>query len=427
MKLIKEVIHRSAWLLIGNIAARSAAFLSNIIAARLLSQELFGQFALLRNSISSIEGIISGALGPSIIKRVSEICHKDKNKIGRIFAIIIITDLLLIFFVAAIFFANSDFIIKHLFIDQKEILLGLQIGTLLLISTNISSLMQSIMIGLEEFKKLTFAGLASSCVAIPLIFFFTYFFSIYGAIFGLTLYFFLDFLFKYLIINKITNFCLYYFFEGLFLFWREGKKILIFSVPIFFSMVISNVTPLFGRYLVVNSSGGFSDIAVFDAAFQWLTMIMIATGATTSVALPMLSKAFGNKSLVIMKSIFKINLTINFAISVFIASAFSFFAKEIMAIYGENYAHGYKLLVILCFASVAFTLSSVLNKYVIAINNSWIVFISSLVGAISFIAVLVCTIQYREYSLAFGYLAFYLSSALTYFLKITYFKDNTMH
>ena len=86
---------------------------------------------------------------------------------------------------------------------------------------------------------------------------------------------------------------------------------------------------------------------------------MIITGATTNVALSMLSKKNNSK-------IFYINLLINFLISLIFAIFFILFSETIMLIYGENYADGYFILIILFF--IANTAACVLSETPIFLN-----------------------------------------------------------
>ena len=47
-------------------------FLANIFAARMLSQEAFGQFAMIRNTITMVESIFSSSMGSVTTKTIAE-------------------------------------------------------------------------------------------------------------------------------------------------------------------------------------------------------------------------------------------------------------------------------------------------------------------------------------------------------------------
>ena len=50
--MLKKILSSSFWLLIGSFIGRLSMFLTNIIAARLLSQEEFGQYPMVKNKLN---------------------------------------------------------------------------------------------------------------------------------------------------------------------------------------------------------------------------------------------------------------------------------------------------------------------------------------------------------------------------------------
>jgi len=409
--MLKKILNHSFWLLIGNSIGRLSMFMTNIVAARLLSQETFGQFMMIRSTITSVEGILSGALGSPIIKRVSEISHEDRATLNKIISALFFTNLIIAVILAVILYIFSPLLVEHFFIGESLMVHGLEIGVLLLITTTLSNSMQSILTGFEEFKKLAFAGISASIVSFPIIVGLIYYFGFSGAIWGVVLYFMSDFVWKCLQMRKILSLS---WGNGLSSISEESKKLLQFSTPLFLSVVVTSLSFWYARVIVIESTGSFKDIAIFDAAYQWLTIIMIITGATTSVALPMLSKAFGNNNKTALKSILVINIGVNLGISIIMAILFAFFSKQIMSLYGTDYISGNTVLMILSAVSVFFTLSSLLNKYILVKNKPWMIFYSSLGGAIALFSTLCINSVHAEIALAGSFLAFYLTGSFLY-------------
>ena len=54
-------------------------FITNIFAARMLTQEIFGQFTMIRSTISMGSNFISGSLGISATEKVAEVNQTNKN------------------------------------------------------------------------------------------------------------------------------------------------------------------------------------------------------------------------------------------------------------------------------------------------------------------------------------------------------------
>ena len=413
MSLVKKILSSSLWLLIGNSIGKLAMFLANIFAARMLSQEAFGQFTMIRNTISSIEGLINGTLGSTVIKQVAQSSHEEKENLPYILSTIFILNIIIAFIISIFIFFGADFIVEKFLLNNTNLVNALYIGIFILITTTFSTLMQNILIGLEEFRKLATLSIITSSISIPMIFILIYFFQFYGALFGVVFYFGFDFVIKYLYYKKLKYILIFRYIE----FKKYISYIFFFSTPLFFSIIINLFSFWYLRILVINESNGFKEIAIFDAAYQWLTVIMIITGATTNVALSMLSKKNNSK-------IFYINLLINFLISLIFAIFFILFSKTIMLIYGENYADGYFILIILSITSIFFTLSAVYNKYFISINKSKYILISVFLSSLSmFIFYKYNFFNDTLFNLAYSFLIFYIINFLIYVILKTFYKE----
>ncbi len=413
MSLVKKILSSSLWLLIGNSIGKLAMFLANIFAARMLSQEAFGQFTMIRNTISSIEGLISGTLGSTVIKQVAQSSHEEKENLPYILSTIFILNIIIAFIISIFIFFGADFIVEKFLLNNTNLVNALYIGIFILITTTFSNLMQNILIGLEEFRKLATLSIITSSITIPMIFILIYFFQFYGALFGVVFYFGFDFVIKYLYYKKLKYILIFRYIE----FKKYISYIFFFSTPLFFSIIINLFSFWYLRILVINESNGFKEIAIFDAAYQWLTVIMIITGATTNVALSMLSKKNNSK-------IFYINLLINFLISLIFAIFFILFSETIMLIYGENYADGYFILIILSITSIFFTLSAVYNKYFISINKSKDILISVFLSSLSmFIFYKYNFFNDTLFNLAYSFLIFYIINFLIYVILKTFYKE----
>lgn len=408
MSLLKKILNSSFWLLVGNSIGRLSIFLINIVATRLLSQETFGQFMMVRSTVSMIEGVVSGPLGSPMIKRVAEVSHQNKEYLKTVITTLFIINIIIAVILMIFLLILSPVIVNKFFLGVQNLIPALYAGALLLVSTTLATMVQSILIGLEEYKKLAFASIVSSLIVFPIIVFLIYKFALIGAVIGIACYFMFDFIIKYFQLRKLYkgNF----FVIDMKFFFQESKNILIFSLPLFFSVIINSIAFWYARVLLVNTHNGFTEIAIFDAAFQWLTIIMIITGATTSIALPMLSKANEKDH---KNTIFNVSLLINLFFSIVLALIFIFFSKDVMSIYGSNYIKGYNILSLLSITSIFFTTAVLYNRYFISHNNSRVIVIATLIAAIMMYAVLF-TFEINVSTLAIAIMSYYITLTIVY-------------
>ena len=191
--MLKKIISNSFWLLIGNTIGRLSMFLINIIAARVLPQEFFGQFSMVRNTISTVEGIISGAIGSPIIKRISE---ESSNESQNIIKSLFLINFLISIIFAILLYLFTPSIIENFFLSKTNLVSAFYIGTLILISTSLSNMLQNILIAQEQYKFISKASVYTTLVSFPIIVFLIQTYKLNGALFGVFIYFFLDFIFN---------------------------------------------------------------------------------------------------------------------------------------------------------------------------------------------------------------------------------------
>ena len=409
MNLVKLILNHSFWLFVGNSIGRLTMFLTNIIAARILSQEIFGQFMMIRNTISMIETIITGSFSAPIIKRVAEVSSSsNKTKLLHIVSVLFTVNLIIAISFSLIFVYLTPFLVKYFFLNSTFLIYGFYIGSILLISTIASSLMQSFLIGMEEYRKIAVSGLFSSLISFPFSVFFIYIFGLYGTISGVVLYFTIDFIIKYGQLKKLNLSPKVYY--KCFLIVEEGINLFNRSKYLFLSLIITSSGFWYARVMVISRTGDFENIAIFDAAFQWLSIIMIITGATTSVALPMISKSIRTNT--VKKKVFYVNLWVNLLISLSIACLFIVFSKSIMSLYGENYIKGQTALMILSITSIFFTFSSLYSKWLISHDSTKIIVVSNFISLLS----LLITVKYSSCNgfevLSYGFALFYILNFL---------------
>lgn len=393
-------------------------FLTNIIAARVLSQDTFGEFSMIRNTISMIEGVISGTLNSPTVKLVAETSH-NKGNFSRVVKSLFIINLAISIALSILIFIFAPYLVETFFIGQESMIYGLYVGIIILITTTLSGLIQNIFIGMEEYKKLAKLSIYISLISFPLVLVFINYFGLYGALFGVALYFFLDFAIKYFLFRKINTFTKNSIdFQFLL---RESKKLLLFSYPLLASVILSSISFWYARVIIVESEG-FSSIAIFDAAFQWLTVIMIITGATTSVVLPMFSKNIQRGKEKEFNKILLVNLFVNFSITVVFASIFILFSKDIMSLYGKDYIDGYKVLQTLSITAIFFSLSSIMNKVYISKGRTKEITFVTLISVTCLLLLLKFKIFNGLIGLAYSFMIFYL---LNFILYISIYLKNS--
>lgn len=375
---------------------------------------------MIRSTTSMVSNFVTGALGPSVTKKVAEISDTEEEKLPALLQSVFIVNAVTLFLFALIIIYLSSWIVDTFFLEASNLTVALYIAFFLLTGSTLSFLTQNILIGFERFKNLAHISIIVSVISIPVILLMINAFELYGALVGVSLYFILDFTLKYLFLKSLIKHI--NFKTSLNNIVQASQKLISFSFPLILSLIISSGTFWYAKVVVLNTSHDFSEIAIFDAAYQWITIIMLITGSTTSVALPMLSKAFGSKDNKEVSKVFYLNLVVNIGISVSIATLFIIFSKEIMSLYGEKYVRGSNVLILLSLTSIMFSISSIYNRYMITHNKVWVIFVATLFGMVALFYVLYILMHLKIVGLAWAFFSYYSTTILIYLITVFYSK-----
>jgi len=414
VNLHKKIITNSFWILFDNAIGRMAMFVTSIIAARILSQELFGKFSMIRSTVTMIGNFFSGAIATSATKSIAEYKHKNSDMLYNAILAIFILNSSILFFAIIFIVIFSDAIIDYFFLGQRDLISALYMATGILVTASFSTIIQGVLTGFEKFKKISLISLPVSIISIPLIILMIYKFELKGAILGVAFYFGLDFIskavyLKYYLLSPAD-------YANWFLIKSAFNKILRLTMPLFLAIIVNAIAFWYSRILIINRTQQFDSIAIFDAAYQWLTIIMVVTGAISNVMLPMLVKATGGYDKSQVKKIFLYNVIINFTIAISIAVLFIIFAKNIMLIYGDTYVKGSSILIVLSITSVVFTLSTVFSNFMLSHNKSFTILAASVSGVIVMYILLGMLKGQQLINLAWSFFGYYCTTVVYYFI-----------
>lgn len=354
--------------------SRLTMFVVNIVAARALTQESFGQFIYLRSAVAMVDGIIGASFGNIMVKKASEYrCHKLKLR-EFIFSIFFI-NFCFILVVAGLVHFFLDEILYYLFLDNSELTNLVYISIAVLLFTVLSSLAQKINIGLSNYSEMVAMALIGLTLGLPIVLFSLKFYGTNGLMFGVAMYFLLDAVLKIIIFIKKQKIVPFGSLNDKF--FENMNDVLKSSTLLVISAIISSISFWTFRSIIVNKAEEFSVVAAFDAAYQLGVIILLITGGTTSVALQMLSGDKANQA-----RIFKLNFAVNIFIALVFSSILALFANEAMSLYGPKYTQYSNLIYIVCLIAIFATINSIYNKLLISNNDLRIILYHTIVVSV---------------------------------------------
>lgn len=403
------MLKNSVLLLITNLLSRGCLFVLNILSIKYLDSNTYGQFVMLRTTAVSIEGVISGAIGSLTIKKISE--KIDEPPIWEV----LLVNILFLFICLIFTLVFSGFIFEKLKF-QGGVESGVLFIFLILIPTKLYTTFQNIYMGLESYKQLLKLSLLPILFTMPVCFVLISDHRLIGVIYALFVFYLTDSLIKfiYLILNKKIK-------------PRISIKIIsdliCSSNRYLVATVVSSFSFWYMKTILVESEGGLVSVANFDVSYQFLTIVMIVTGSTTSILLPMLSKGKTNQNKIFRYGFF-LNLLIIITLSFLILS----YASELLSIIKPEYAtdSNERLLRMMMLISLFFTLSSLVNKVVISIGKNNVVMYTTILSSFSMLSLSFFVDINSAMSLGFSFIIYYGISTLCYSSYLFYYKRHAI-
>lgn len=382
----QKFISGVAWSFGGSALSKFLVLLGGILTARILDKDAFGQFGMVKSTVSMFVILGSSGLGLTATKYIAEYKEHFEEKVFRIHLLTSRAATILGIVLVLLMFFGADILARDI-LSSPELERPVQFGSILLFFTIVNATQNGALVGLGKFKDIAintlFGGLAEAIFMVLG----AYWYGVIGAISGLGLGFIVVYLLNFSSLRR-----------GLELYRRspnrEAFKVrdlsLLFSYA--FPATLSSVLVIPSFWLVRSfmvRSFGYSELASFEVADQWKTIILFIPVAVSQVVLPFLSgikEGDGDpESNGKFWKFLKINLLLNFGVTLVLVLGVLLLSPYILSFYGGGYQDT-STLVLLCIATIPISCSSVVGLSIASRAKMWTGLLFNMIWAGIFIA-----------------------------------------
>jgi O-antigen/teichoic acid export membrane protein len=343
--------------ILSSFLTKFVVLLSNIYYSRNSTQEDFGKYSFFITNVTLISEFLTLGLNATITQHVAA-NNEERDRI-HFFK----TSLTLL----SIIFLNLSFL--NYFIRLNLFLNDNLIAVYALI---IISLFTAFLNGLKDYKNIIILNvLYSFC------FVFASFFSIYQKIeiqitFKYLFLFFALIIFSYFILyqksSKIFSFD----------FLKYKNKYFKYTIPAFLSTIF--VAPLIVKcYQDIVNSYGYSEFAILNIANQWKSIVLIAPMIFSKFLLAIFSSNINNKERFVY--LLKLNLIINFIITLVLSLFVFLFSGHLMSIFGIDSKVNNSVVFFLALSTIPTALNDVVGQAIASRENYWYGFFLNMLWA----------------------------------------------
>lgn len=277
------------WSLVGAVIGRGLGLVSSVIVARILGKTGFGELGIIQSTVGMFGTFAGFGLGMTATKFISEYRSTDPGRAGRIrglsSAVAWITSGLTstIFFFMVPWLAERTLAAPHL--------AGLlQISSIFLFLTSINGAQTGALSGFEAFKTAAKISLFSGLANLPLMVGGVYVAGITGAVWGMIIATWLNWLLNHLAIrHECAKQGVPYSYKGC---WKEHPAIWKFSLPSVLGAAMVGPVMWATNAFLVNQPNGYAELGVYNAAMRVKQVPEMILGLLMTPFLPILSEQF---------------------------------------------------------------------------------------------------------------------------------------
>lgn len=408
--ILRRILGGAFWSLSGTVVAKLLFLSSGILIANILGKELYGELGIIRSTINMFIVISWMGLGITTSKFVSEYKNVFPEKIHSIYTITKSFGILLGALIAIIIIVFSSTICRYIG-DYPHLNLSLKLGTILLFFSSINGVQNGFLAGFEQFRTLAGNILITSIFEFVLVIIGGFLCGINGVILGSGI--------SYILLWWLNNRCIRKLLRKLppplesegNLCCKSFMVVWKFALPTSLSAFLIMPVMWYVKTLLVKSYG-FAEVANFDVAEQWRTVLMFIPGALGNIILPILSSTRACNQKSEYWRAFNINLGINIFITFFLFCFILLVGKYILRLYGTNFTDVLPLYW-MAFSTIFVAAINVLDQTIASSGKMWMLFTFNGIWAL-----LLCVLSYILVENNGGALGLAISYTVSYFLSL---------
>jgi len=355
------------WVILGNLFSKGLSLLASIIVARFLGKFAFGEFEMIKSTLTLFGLFSTFGLGYAITTFSSRLTKTTPKKI---FSLVSYSKKITLFTSVScalllIIFSN------WLSIDTLEaphLSSPLKIASIFIIFNAINVTQTGVLAGLKAFKTVALINFILGVVSFPIMIVSIILFGFYGAILGMVVCIIINYLLNNIFLIKEFKKQNIYKNESSFLEKREKKELLLYALPIALGEGFYAITSWgFNTFLIRLSD--FGELGIYNAANLLASSILFIPVSLAPLILSFLSSA------IIYKKDFKkmliLNIKLNIGITLILSLLSTIALPLIIKLYGKSYFGSESCFLILIWTTVLMALNNVYSQVFLSLKLAW--------------------------------------------------------
>lgn len=364
------------WSIAGTVAGQGFTLIAAVVVARLLGAKQYGELGILMRTTAAFGTFAGMGLGTAVNRYLAELRVMDPVRAGRVWGMIdnvaVVTSLCSSVLVLVLSPYLSENVLKA---PHLHGLLCLSIVAL--VFNTLTGIQNAALAGFEAFRKTALVNVIRGMVNLPAMVVATYAFGLTGAVAGLGVVSLAAFGVGRVALHQEAHK------HGVPLrrkgTWSERSVLWRFSLPIFASGCILITGEWFCEATLARSPGGYVQMGLYLAAFQWTNAIEFLQNTLASPAISLMSNLYWTNDLARFRKLCLANLALVAGAAAGVAAVIAALAPWIIGAYGEDFESAVVVLRCVCFMGVVQAVSRSTSGVLHAVNRVRVEWMCSMV------------------------------------------------
>lgn len=372
MRLRDRLIKGTALNLIAVVFNQGSTLFVNIIVARILMKQSFGEYAMVQSTLLMMATLSQLATGYTASKYIAEYRSSDPERAGRIMGLCAIVSAVMAGVGAFLLIAIASWLADTM-LKAPHLAFTLIIGSGFLFFSSINGYQTGALSGLEAYGSLAKAGVVSGIVALAVISLGAWSGGLNGTLFGLSI----SALVRCAIHNRWLRlesrvqgvkpqYC------GSFS--QEKAVIIQFALPAAIAGYYSIPMIWLANSFLVRQPGGYGEMALYASSSSVRILVLFIPQIINNVSLSIMNNIKGSGDEERYKRVFKSNVFIVFLAILIGGLVIGLFGDTILGIFGREFRGGKKVLQVLMISTVFEGVAIALYQHLQAQGKIWLSF-----------------------------------------------------
>lgn len=385
IRLRDRLIKGTTLNLIAVVFNQGSTLIANIIVARILMKQGFGEYAMVQTTLLTMSVLSQLATGYTASKYIAEYRSSDPERAGRIMGLCAIVSILMAGVGSLLLIGMAPWLAEAI-LKASHLKYALMIGSGFLFFSAINGFQTGALSGLEAFSSLAKAGIISGIVAVVAISLGAWWGGLNGTLTGLSISAFVRCAIhnRWLRLESLAHGIKPQYRGSL---NQEKAVVLKFALPAAIAGYYSMPMIWLANSFLVRQPSGYGEMALYSAANNLRILVLFLPNVMNIVGLSVLNYEKAKGDVNHYNRVFRSNVLYIFLVSLGGALVIGIFGRVILQLFGKDFGAGHFILWLLLIASFLESLSIVLHQYVQSQAKIWLSFFSITVPRDTFLVV----------------------------------------